>query len=879
MDRHGGQGGSEPVVLPAGGRGASRRGGAGVLLLLLVLALLAPDRPLALDPTRGLGQYVHDRFTDRQGLPQNAVRAVLRSRRGELWIGTDEGVARFDGARFITYDRRSSPALGSNLVYHLAEDASGAVWIGTFDAGLYRLEAGVVAPARLSTPLPGQQITALLDDGKGTLWIGTRDGLARLSGGELTVFGPAEGLPDPQVRSLALLRDGRLLIGTRQGAAFLSDGRLSPGPRELAAERIASVVEDPALGDLWFATEGRGLARLTPGGRLAFLGAGQGVPASLTQVFLDRDGGLWLAADEGLLRLVGDRAERFVAPDGAEGPRVWAIAEDREGNLWVGSEGGGLERFRDGDFVTLGVAEGLPHDFATALLQDRAGDLWIGTLGGLAVAPGGDPRRLRSVLRGKRGVLSLADDQRGTLWVGFIDGGLGRVRGGVLEQVVPPSAARGVSALAVAPDGTLLAGTFLGLFRLEGAALVPVRDSGLPPDARLNALAWAPDGALWAGLEFQGAFRRPPGGRFERVAGGPPAGKDVNDFLFDRDGTVWFGTLGAGLWRWRDGHAQGVTTQAGLHDDVIWRILDDGRGHLWLTCNKGLFRVDRGELQDVLGGRAVALTSLAYGVGDGMRSRECNGAVQPAGWRTSDGRLWVPTVKGVAFVDPERLKQALSPPVVIDGVAIDGLEQPAPASLALSPGTSRVAVRYSALSFSSPERVRFRLRLEGQDPDWVDAADERLATYTNLAPGRYRLIVQARVGAGHWGAPAELLIEQRPTLAQSTWSWVLGAGLLLAAAGLALATRARRLHRREAELRAGVELAMADFRRAQGLLPVCGVCQKVQDHDGAWKGIEAFLRDRGAEAADSVRCPDCRPSASPITDALRRSQGRTPPSR
>jgi ligand-binding sensor domain-containing protein len=443
----------------------------------------------------------------------------------------------------------------------------------------------------------------------------------------------------------------------------------------------------------------------------------------------------------------------------------------------------------------------------------------------------------------------------GALWLGSVDGALSRLRAGALERVVAPAPGHGVASLAIASDGAVLAGTFTGLFRLDGRRLVPDGE-GLPDGVRVNALSWAPDGALWAGLEYRGAYRRARGGRFEPVPGGPAPGHDVNDFLFDADGTVWIATLGAGLWRWRAGSAEALDSTRGLFDDVVWRVLDDGRGHLWMSSNKGVFRVDRAEAERVLESRTGAVTTAVYGVGDGMRSRECNGGVQPAGWRASDGKLWFPTVRGVAVVDPAQLRPAPTVPVMIDRAVVDGLEQPSPAELTLGPGTARLVVGFTALAYSTPQRVRFRYRLERQDRGWNDAADERTATYTNLRPGRDRFLVQARVGDGPWGATAALPIDQRPRLAQTAWFWaVLSAGALLLV-GLGVAGRIRASRARERELRERVQVALADVRRLQGLLPICAWCKKVRDDAGYWKAIEVYLQERGSEFTHAM-CPEC----------------------
>jgi ligand-binding sensor domain-containing protein len=827
------------------------------LAVLATLACLSPSAARPLDPTRSLSQYVHDRFTDRQGLPQNSVRAVMSSARGDLWIATDEGLARFDGTRFTVYDRRTAPALSSNQVACLAESPSGVLWIGTLEGGLYRLEAGRLEAAALPSPLPSPQVNALLDDGRGTLWIGTKDGLARLSAGKLSTFGAAAGLPHAEIRALALLRDGRLAVGTLEGVAVLEGGKVLPGPPELREVVVTDIAEDRA-GTLWFATEGRGLARQpAAAGPVSFLGDAEGVPAALRAVHLDREGSLWLAGATGLLRLRGGHADRFAQRDGGESLRMLSVTEDREGNVWAGSEGGGLERLRDGDFVAVGREEGLAYDVTTGVLQDRRGDLWIGTLGGLSLAPAGDIERLRSIAPAGQPVGALAEDGLGTVWVGLLDGRLGRIRSGHLEVLTAPSSGRAVSALAVTPGGTVLAGTFHGLFQLEGGRLVPEGDPGLPAGVRVNALAFAPDGALWAGLEYRGAFRRPPGGRFERVDRGPPRGHDVNAFLMDPDGTVWMATLGDGLWRWRSGGGESLTTRQGLFNDVLWQILPDDSGRLWLSTNKGVFRVDRAEVEAVLDGRLPALTSTAFGVADGMRSRECNGGVQPAGWRTADGRLWFPTVKGLAVVDPARLHAPPNPPAIIDRAAVDGLAAEHPARLVLAPGTVRMTIDYTALSFSTPERLRFRYQLEGHDPAWIDPGEERAAVYTDLPPGRYRFVVQASAGAGAWGAPATLLIEQRPRLTQTWWFLPLVLAAALAAGVCIVAVRARRARARQVELQVRVREALAEVRRLEGLLPICGWCKKVRDDEGYWKGIEVYLSERGVADFTHGMCPDC----------------------
>jgi ligand-binding sensor domain-containing protein len=835
--------------------------GTGLAAALALTAQAAAPAQLQPPP---LSQYVQDVFTDRQGLPQDSVHALLASRRGLLWIGTDEGLARFDGARFTVFDRRSAPALGSNLVYALAEDAEGTLWIGTFDAGLYRLAAGQLTAAPLPSPLPSRRVIALLAEPDGALWIATDAGLARLSGGALTVLGTAQGLPSAEVVGLARETGGRIWVATSEGAAAVEGGRVVEVPPELRGTRVTALAGE-SDGTIWFATETRGLGRRAAGGGpVLFLGSREGVPGVLHSLLVDRHGALWLGGEGGLGRLRDGRVEQLDLAGGVPALRAMVMVEDREGNLWCGFEGEGLRRFSEGDFTSSGVPEGLPHDVATSVLEDGRRDVWIGTFGGLAVAPGGDLTRLRTVLKGRTAVLGLALDGEGRLVFGQSDGALGRINGGAVTWLSPPTPKQGVLSLVQEPGGPLLVGTVAGLLQFAEGRLEPAALGGLPAGVRVNALAFAPDGALWAGLEQRGAWRRPPGGEFEQVSG-PPANRDVNDLLLEADGGAWIATLGAGLWHWQAGQAHRFTTAQGLQDDMIWRVLDDRKGRLWLSSNKGVSAVSRDELLAVAEGRAATVTPATFGTGEGMRSRECNGSLQPAGARTADGRLWFPTVKGVAVVDPHHLRSPVVPPAYLDRTVVDGLDLPAGPALVLPAGTGRLQIAFGAPAFASPGRVRFRYRLAGFDQDWIDAREERVATYTRLPPGQFRFELQARSGDGAWGPKAELELDRRPSLVERSWFWPSLTGLAAALGLLAFALRVRRHRANEAELQRRVDEALGDVQRLEGLLPVCAWCKGVRRDTGYWTRIEAYLQERGHAGVTHALCPDCQAKYFPTS--------------
>jgi len=818
-------------------------------------ALLASSAALALDPAKAPTQYARDVYTEREGLPQNSARAVLPSRRGDVWVGTDEGLARFDGSRFTVYDRRTAPGMTSNLVFSLAEATDATIWIGTLDGGLLRLRDGRIEPAPLPGPLPDSQIRGLFDDGAGTLWIATSGGLARWHGSELRAFTRADGLPGRQVNSVSRGADGRIWVGTDGGAAAVDGDRILPGPAELAGVRVNAIVQAPN-GDLWAATSTRGLASVQ-GGHVRFFGSKEGsFGDEVRAVIVDRDGNVWAGYEAGVVRLRGSKAELLRRLPGNGSERIWSLVEDTHGSLWVGAEIGGLARYRDAAFVPFGAKEGLGADFTAVIAQGSGDSVFVGTAAGLSVLTGGASGSAREAFGGHGTVLSLCADHGDGLWVGTLRGEVGLLRGGDMRwlsaRATPP-----VGALMEDRDGVLWIGTGVGLARLHGDAIEPVPESeGLPP-GRVHIIAQDAKGSLWVSIETRGVFRRPTGGRFALVPDGPPAAHDANDALVDPDDTVWIGTLGAGLWRWRDGRFTSFGLKEGLPDDVVWRTLDDGLGNLWFSSNKGVHRVSRRELEDVASGRAATVTAASYGVSEGMRTRECNGGIQPAGVRTRDGLLWFPTNEGVAVVNPARLTVMPPPPVVIDRAVVDGSETLEPRQLDLPAGTTRFEIGYTALALTAPGEVRFRYRLEGYDESWVDVGATQAALFMHVPPGHYRFGIQARVGHSAWSEPVTLAVALRPHFWQTLWFYLIALAAAIGAAASVHLLRVRYLRQQERLLRARVDEALAQVKVLSGLLPICAWCKKIRDDGGHWQKIEQYIADRSQAAFTHAMCPQC----------------------
>jgi diguanylate cyclase (GGDEF)-like protein len=778
-------------------------------LAALAALLLARLEVRALDPHKAFTQYVIQTWSTEEGLPQNDASAICQTRDGYLWIGTPEGLARFDGVRFTVFDRKTTPAMESQEITCLLESRDGSLWIGTRGGGVLRYASGVFTRYASAEGLPSDNVWSLLEDSQGRLWVGTAAGACRLEGGRIVTVHEGNDILQKTLILAMAEAGGVLWFGTNSGLI-----RLGPdGVRTLTAkdglpdDRIRCLYPE-ADGTLWIGTWGGGLGRLQDGKLTRFPTAG-GAWANVgySAIRRDRNGNLWVGTwNGGLLRLRGDTFEAATkAILGVDS--VGSILEDREGNLWVGTLGAGLVRIRDGAFTPFGQPEGLGNETISVVLEDHEGSLWLGTWGGGLYRFSGGRFTKFTADDGLSSnvVLSLAEGADDSLWIGT-DGGLSRLKNGRFtrfgaQQGLPNDR---VSALLADQHGDLWIGTLGGgLARLKDGRIERVPPPrGRPKLDSLFVLAGASDGSLWVGTD-KGGLAHLVNGEWTvyTTRDGLPS-DGVYCILPDGPDVLWIGTRN-GLARLRDGKLAVIKTRQGLFDEKLHQILDDGDGHLWLTSNKGVSRASKSELNEVAEGRREHVDAKAFGKSDGMRSGECNGGSgQPAGWRSRDGRLWLPTPRGVVVANPRELQvNRLPPGVAVESVSVDGKPLAAAPDRTAPPGRGNLEINYTALSFVDPARVRFQYILEGFDSDWTDPGTRRVAFYTHTPPGRYRFLVRACNNDGVWNREgAELSFTLRPHYYQTTWFLVLCFGLVGLTGVTAYRTRIRGLERRRMEL-------------------------------------------------------------------------------
>jgi len=706
------------------------------LFFSLLAALVLGQRAAADSP------FIVDSWNTADGLPQSSVIAVTQTRDGYLWLGTLNGLVRFDGNSFTRFNVNNTPGLPGNGIIFLFEDRRTNLWAGTENAGLCRIQNGVVE--KINSGGAGGKVTGAVEDETGALWFVTDD------------------------QKFFRWQDGRL---DRSPSMY-------PAQRAYLAYRAFHLVVPAKAGGNWQLQNGR--VEKWCGDQLEKnFGAALWTNAIVTAAVEDREGNLvvgtrgrgvfWFDAAGGCQRVFAgeDPAHSFVL----------SLCLDREGSLWVGTDGGGLARVKRKIFST---PDGLADGVALSAAEDGQGGLWTSfNLRGLTYWQTNSVRHFSIGRESKAGPVLV--DTRGQIWSGTSGEGLFRFAAGGFQ---PENAAFRIGpqiyALAQGRDGKIWAGGKNGLGAFDGQdwKFFSTAD-GLPPNA-VRALADDDQGRLWIGTEGGGLFALRDG----KISSVHAPFKDVACLLVDRDGVLWAGTAAHGLARFQNGSWTEFTEDDGLINDIGYLIEDD-LGNLWLGSFEGLMRVEKKSLAEFAADRSRKISCRTF------LTRECSAGAQPAALRTRDSRLWFSTTEGMVAVNPAELKpNSNPPPVVIESVAVDGVPQKNnplssawPETVTLAPENEQLEIHFTALNFSAPKRaqlaVRFKFQLAGRDKKTTDAGGERVAHFGKLAPGNYVFRVTACNEDGVWNETgASLAITVTPPFWQ-TRSFLAAATLAL----------------------------------------------------------------------------------------------------
>jgi len=736
-------------------------------------------------------------WSSADGLPNNTVNGLVQTADGFLWLGTPNGLARFDGVRFDELPTTNYIGSPSRGVLAMSGSRAGGLHLGTDRGAVVSLTAESKRAFIPDPEFSSLTIYSLTEDAEGAVWICYRGGtVRRLENGKATLMGDEEGLPGgADICSLACGRDGRLWFLKSGQLGVWHDGRFET--RHRMTGRSGRVIAARG-GGVWASVDFH-LYKVkddeTP------LDCGSLRPrlsGSEVSVMLEgRDGILWIGTTfSGLYRYDGVSFEAVATTH----QEILSLLEDFEGNIWVGTGGGGLNQVRP-RAVTLETAEsGLPVPAVSSLCEDNDGVVWAATQnGGLARNIHDRWQVMPTDTNWSGDAMSVCADPSGGVWIGtryhrlmrwkddrFVDwGDAQRIIGQTLHTLV------------VATNGDLWLGedSPVAVQRLRDGQL---QDFEVPPAVRVvRASAQDAAGNVWFGTS-QGSLLRVEGNRLvdetARTVGEP---QPIRCLYATPDGSLWIGYVGTGVGRIKNGRFVTIGVRQGLHDDYISQIVADGRGWLWFGGDRGIFKVRQSELDKVCEGtiprvRSVHYGPSEYGQGEGRPSLQANFGNAPVAMRSRDGRVWLAMRTALAVIDPDKVpKSSGRPPVLLTRMAVGdrtvaaygGMMAAGPANgnqvhdltrevegVRLPPDHRRLEFEFTALSFVGTENILFRYRLENYDDDWVETKVLRTAGYPRLEKGKYQFHVMACNSEGIWNEDgAKLAFVVLPFFWQTWW--------------------------------------------------------------------------------------------------------------
>ena len=779
-----------------------------------------------------------------QGLPQNKVTTVVQTRDGYLWAGTYNGLARFDGVHFTVFNDNNTPELRSSRITSLFEAADGVLWIGTESGDVAQYQDGHFADVPLRANWSGGKIYAIASDETGDVWAMNETGeLARVRDGQVLI--PSAGVI-AKVVALTRSANGQIWVDREGRVSLLKQGQLQPVGFTANASATYPYIQGIAAsrdGGLWVACN-REIRKWKDGAWVADWGAApwgwdvvvsfaetsagvlaagtsgvgawllftdqtntpalhlnhtNGLPSDwVISLWEDHEKNLWCGTGAGLVVIRPNNLETISPPDNWKSRPVLSVLPTPNGALWVGTEGAGLYRLRNGAWANFNETQGIRNHYVWSLAADSAGKIWAGTWGGGLFAQKNDAFDFAPGLEDFRAPIPALLFLRDELWIG----------------------------------------TTMGVQRYQDGKLERFNEIAGKPFGDVRAIAPDKSGARWFGTAGGGLVCLSDG-NFRRFKKNDGLSSDFIECLhFADDGALWIGTFGGGLDRFKNGKFSVINHEQGLPNGVIGHIESDGRGFFWMSSYGGILRASEKDLNRCADGDMIEVPFLTYGINDGLPTLECSEGLQSAGGKTADGRLWFPTAKGLVAVDPAGVKMnPLPPPVRIEQMLVDdkriqnedggwkledGTRAPSsilqpPSSLVIPPGRHRVEFDYTGLSFVAPEKVRFKCRLNNFETEWADVGAKRVATYNYIPPGSYSFQVTACNNDGVWNETgASLSFEVRPYFWQTTWFHMLG-GLctVLAASSVVWFDTRRRMRRRveRAERQRDIELERTRIAR------------------------------------------------------------------
>ncbi len=897
-----------------------------VLVQIALVFLCLPQLLSAQTISRGGDGYIMDIWQADDGLPENEVTSIAQTSEGYLWIGLFHGgLARFDGIRFSVFNPFNTPELRANEIQALGVDGHGALWIGPSDASLTawnrgrfylkRLEQssarlrlgsvlGVYSNQVILTSSLSQTVALMVGvassnsmawtyyqpttsrqpfycmDRDGAIWYRTSDNwLGRFQINQGAALSRDAGIPGHAISAICLDTQGHVWVGSDEGLAEREGGHFKNRNPTNAPGFSVNDMASTGDGGLWVLENNGRLrkwldhqwVRATGPGALEFKLSMGGF-----QLHGDRDGGLWVINyGEAVWHVLPDgKIQKLTEQDGLPSTKIKCWFQDKDGNIWMGTENSGLVRLRKRIFHVVQDSAVLPDRNVCSVCEAQAGAVWVGTSSGLMARWQDEvmtPLDLSAVTRPPIFDVTVCGDAAGRLWIGTVRCGVLVRENGILRRPFP-SADIGTVARVLFADrqGRMWFGSEFGLACWQDGTLKKFGADEVGSPCHVTGIAEDATGAIWISTATSHLLRYREG-KFQTF-------KSPDNFskahfwclACDTNGTLWIGTLGGGLVRFHDGQFVRLGSEQGLPNDYISQMLVDGAGNLWAGSRGGIFRMDLQTLNGVADGKEPTIRCEVYDRDEGLPTVECSSGFQPGCWRGQDGRLWFTTVKGLVWVQPRDLVlNSLPPSVLIENVRVDGSlnrELPgvreAPGGgdssrpgepeqfLRLGPGRHYVEFQFTGLNLSAPEKVRFKWKMEGLDLNWIYGGERRVVGYGSIPPGTYSFHVTACNGDGVWnrsGAAIGLIVQ--PFFWQT---WRFKTMLVLLAGGLVWTVFAIRISRIRALQSERLRIARdLHDEVGAGLGTIALLGEFIEQHPSASDGQE--VRQMALQTIDSLR--------------------------
>ena len=819
-----------------------------------------PREQVFVDPA-----FTYDHWTAEDGLPVNSVNQIIQSKEGYIWFGTNDGLVRFDGIRFKVYKSAEYEGLPSNRIVNLVETPDSTIWMKTDRAELVRFKNDEFRHLTEQDGLNGGRVHTLHLDDNGTLWIGASKGISTYENGRLTPFHP--DIITEQVAKIYVNRKGVLwykddeslqlfrfdgnakthlatttvdtdpspfLTLSDGSTIFVTFGHIFKYENENVVEAVPDLPVDfqvvdfyeDSTGSVFIATLERGIFKLSGENwshiNTEYKGRKRGS-------FITLSDNIWAAGNQALYfnnRLVfsfNNQITHFVY--------------DREGSFWFGSTSSGLFRLKPNLFKVYSEAEGVPNRNIYPVFEASNGSIWFGTHGYGPVQLK-DNRiyssfPFRPVPQNKY-MRSVTERSNGDLIVSLLGDGLYKFypRSRNFERwstpVPRPSLARVMTIETLFEDSRnwLWAGSNHGLFVMKDGEWEQIPDIDSDPDYTVRYITEAADASLWMGTNGGGILHYKDGTFSSYTPQDGLLSNLIRSLYVDNTSTspgyiLWIGTENKGLNRLPVNEQgpdfsqiTGYDQQNGLYDNVVHQILVDKNRRFWMSGNMGIYWVGRDQLEEYARGEIPEIYSTAYTEQDGLKNREANGGIQPAGIQSKDGRMWFPTQDGLVMVNPEDItRNELPPPVIIEEVTSENASiHKEKKGIVLQPAQRNFEIAYTGLSLMVPEKVRFRYRLKGFNENWTEAESRRTAFFTNVPAGDYQFEVLASNNEGVWSPePASLSVTVLPYFYETGFFYLLMTLLFIAAVTGVIRFRTRQLKKREQELEQSVHERTAEL--------------------------------------------------------------------